>query len=160
MGAGLGYEFALSKMFGIETGLSYFQRKYIDFINFEDSNQTVTLSGTTIQFPLLLRIWLTQIFTASAGGYLATGYGSVVCATDASSNSFKYGELWMRNIEYGALGSFGINFPLNDTQTTLILELRYAMGMNNTATVSSPKRKMSDTQAIIGLRFGGFTEKQ
>src|SRR4051812_44117295 len=72
-GGGAQVELPLSPMLGLEIGAIYLSRKS----EFTNQLTGVSFTGTYIQVPVQLRVWLNKFLSVGAGGYFASAMGDI-----------------------------------------------------------------------------------
>lgn len=128
-GGGIGLEFPLGSMTGLEIDGFYLQRKNLD-------------TFTYIEVPVLYRVHLGQYVSLGAGAYFADGQGSNFASNGISST------------DLGLVGGLGVLIPLGGMN--LGLEGRYEYGgLWDNSTYSGITTSFNSLQILLSIKFGG-----
>lgn len=155
----------------VEGGVFYGGRDYGFTKRQGEIREADDYAGTVIEYPIMARLWLSDVFSIGAGGYYA------VYAGDAShrrlvknfdkhktiehderiyidrDQGISYGGLNRKKHEYGALG--GVQFAVPLKHVAYLIEARYLLGLSDN-TVDSARNGSSKTrsfQFLIGIGY-------
>ncbi len=138
LGGGLLMAFDLADKGGgvqMELGILYMPRGFEKVL---DDQSLVTVSQSTLQVPLLVRI---PVFSGAS-----LGIGSFVSYALTSTSS-------LNPLDYGVVGSFAVRFGLRK-KIDLLVDLRYQFGLENLNSSPGFGTHFYDLQGLVGVLFG------
>ncbi|MBI2811906.1 MAG: hypothetical protein HYX67_13910 [Candidatus Melainabacteria bacterium] len=142
-GYGLLFEFTMSRKVKFETGGIYIGRGFVD------SSGSGVVTFTTLQFPLLIRVYVLPGIFVGAGAYFSYGLGSVsVGGTSVAYNQLSYG-----TNDYGPTACLGLKFGLSKL-AGIIVQVRGLYGMANISQAPGVTTSLYDLQGFVGIKFG------
>lgn len=136
----------------IELGLLYMTRGHTQTL----SGTTTEYSFTTVQAPLLLRIYPTPAVSLGIGAYFSHGIGSVTTAPATSLTStatIPYGFGTYGADDYGAAASFSLRMRIT-SGVAFVLDARYLYSLANVSKYTSSTLFFRDLQILGGIQFG------
>ncbi len=149
-GGGVTLVFPFKSRYAFELGAEYFAHQW-----------TQTSAGTKYDisapfFPVLagLRISLGRVFELRGGAYYSWVAGKVLTSTSGDAGAGSSSEYGLKTKDYGGYAGVGLEVPVK--RATLTFGANYFLGIPNLAVDSSAGAvfKLSEVQAMIGLRFG------
>lgn len=145
-GAGVLFDASLASVMSVEFGLLFVNRKSESTSSFSvlgvPQTDTSTDSLNYIELPVILRAWLTPMFSLGAGGYYAQGIGSKFSGSGVTKN------------DYGAIGSAQLRLPMGGS--AFLLDGRYNYGFKNVnASSVALDLKYREIELLVGVTFGG-----
>jgi len=147
-GAGALAEFPLNKFLGIETGVFYMHRR------FDLGTDTVSLARTvpTLIVPVEARFWLGNVFSVSAGPFVAFSVGDQddSVTTGPATATFSSGN--RDAVELGATAAATVNLATIN-KTGIFLEGRYNRGLSNSSRDGIFEERIDDMLVLAGLRY-------
>ena len=151
-GAGLGFSM-LPKTF-LELGLIYGKRGFQETLTQASSSSNVIM--TTLQIPVVLRIYLNRLFSVGVGGYYSYALNSSyeVDSIPVAYNTPSGVNDWSSQ-DYGVLCSLGVRIKLIPW-VALVGDVRYLLGlanMNASTANSDSSMSLSDLQVLFGLQL-------
>lgn len=144
IGGGAVVEFNISRKLKIETGGIYMVRGFV-----ESTSPSTTIGFKTLQFPLMLRVYLLPGISVGAGAYFSYALGSI----SSNSDGIPYNQLSYATNDYGATASFGLRFGLAKS-AGLIVQVRGLYGFPNIAQAPGVTTTLYDIQTFAGIKFG------
>jgi hypothetical protein len=130
---------------GIELGVMYFSR---GFNATTDDFTTYAFTANFLQFPLLLKLWLTKRVSFGLGGYYAIPVGELKYTFTEGTFYSPYTVPY----DYGVAGQ--VRYTVKSMRALhLFFDLRYNYGLANIVTTGTPVH-YEDLAIYIGIRFG------
>ncbi len=149
IGLGGFVEFQMFKGLSLETGILYGARGFNQI--YSDATSTLTLNS--IQIPLLLRARFAKQISVGMGPYFSHAVGSYHSTTDGLTEDIPFSFSTFGADDYGMIASLRFQIGLAFS-TSLILDARYVLGLQNISHYEGVSVYLRDVQALGGIRFG------
>ena len=148
-GAGVLIGLPLGSHMEFETGGIYGQFIFDRTI----AGATTLLAGWNVHVPFVFNYWFNRHIALSVGGFADSGIGKF--SNSGTPTTLSYGDLGIRNVNYGLEGGLGFSFPLGGA--SLIIDGRYSYGLREMRIDTSIGQStiINNVVGLVGLRFGG-----
>lgn len=149
LGAGVSLGIRVFDRFDIEPGIIYVSRNFAATSAFAPRRG---YSFTTAQFPLIIRYWFTDTFSAGAGPYLAHGVGNVVITQGSNATPHGYPDYGWAIDDVGAVLSARFRTSVSELMS-IVLDERLMIGTCNIDTTGKGTLEFRDVQSWVGVSF-------
>lgn len=134
-------------MFGIETGLFYFQEKFAAF--------SMDWKTKRLHVPLMFRLNPVKFLSIGAGGYYENGTGDVDVSALGVTVTQSYADSGLKKSDYGLDFDLRIKIPFGP-MVAFVIDGRYQLGLAERLkdTTGGASYKSRSIQALGGFSFG------
>ena len=148
-GGGISLGIGIWERLEVELGIIYIPKAFDETRALAPSTH-YTL--TTVQFPLILRYWLSDRISFGGGFYLIHGVGNIIVSQGAQSAAVAYSDLSWAMDDVGVVASFRYKTPISEL-ISIVFDERISIGTSNLDTSQTQNFTFRDLQSWFGIAF-------
>jgi outer membrane protein W len=146
IGGGVLFEYYMSRSTSLELGGLYMPRGFVQSLPAGDAQITFT----TVQVPLMLKVYAFRVFYVGIGGYFTYALGEIERSQGGVASTLPYNTLSFATNDYGAILNLGMQYPLAP-RLSLALSARFMYGLPN-INQSAGTVSLYDAQGLVGIK--------